>query len=100
MPTVNVSDVTYAKLQRAAKPFIDTEDSTCSRVLDFYLEHNAGLPGSNGALSTNVNGSSAAAVRLDPDSGRLAHTKLISATVDGTSLHRPKWNSVMNDMHI
>lgn len=99
MPTVTVSDATYAKLQKAAKPFIDTEDSVCSRVLDFYFERNGG----NGALSPNVNGSgdsAVAAVRLHPESHQLAHTKLISATVDGTGLHRPKWNSLMNIMHI
>lgn len=100
MPTVTLSDSTYAKLQKAAKPFIDTEDSTCSRVLDFYLEHNGGAPGANGALSPNVDGSEASVVRLDSESRQLLHTKLISATVDGTALHRPKWNSLMNDMHI
>lgn len=95
MPTVTVSDATYAKLQKAAKPFIDTEDSVCSRVLDFYFEHSA--------LSPNVNGSgdsAVAAIRLDPESRQVAHTKLISATVDGTALPRPKWNSLMNTMHI
>src|ERR1700693_1792156 len=101
MPTVTLSDTTYAKLQKAAKPFIDTEDSVCCRVLDFYFEHNG--VGTNGVLSPNGNGSggsAVAALRLDPDSRQLAHTKLISATVDGTALHRPKWNSLMNDLHI
>ena len=103
MPTVTLSDVTYAKLQKAAKPFIDTEDSVCCRVLDFYFEYHGGAPGTNGALSPNGNGSggsAVAALRLDPESRQLLHTKLISATVDGTALNRPKWNSLMNDLHI
>jgi hypothetical protein len=109
MPTVTLSDTTYRKLQKAAKPFIDTEDSVCSRVLDFYFEHSTeapvtnGAPSPNGALSPNGNGSggsAGAALRLEPESRQLAHTKLISAAVDGTPLHRPKWNSLMNDLHI
>jgi hypothetical protein len=103
MPTVTLSDTTYAKLQKAAKPFIDTEDSVCSRVLDFYFEHSGGAPGTNGAPSPNGNGSGGSAVtalRLELGSRQLAHTKLISAAVDGTALHRPKWNSLMNELHI
>lgn len=103
MPTITLSDTTYAKLQKAAKPFVDTEDAVCSRVLDFYFEHSGGTSGTNGAPSPNGNGlggSTATALRLEPESRELAHTKLISATVDGAALNRPKWNSLMNDLHI
>lgn len=103
MPTITLSDATYAKLQRAAKPFIDTEDSVCSRMLDYYFEHNDSVSGTNGAPSSKGDGSgggSVVAVRLEPGSRQLAHTKLISAKVDGDALHRPKWNSLMNDLHI
>lgn len=103
MPTVTVSEATYAKLQKAAKPFIDTEDSVCCRVLDFYFDHNGGAPGMNGAVGPKVNASgdaAADAIKLDPHSGKLTHTKLISATVDGMALDHPKWNSLMFQMHV
>jgi hypothetical protein len=102
MPTVSLSPATYAKLQKAAKPFVDTEDSTCSRILDFYFEHRRNAE-KNGASGVDANGSSnapAGVVRLKPNSGKLKHTKLNSATVDGLALQRPKWNSLMFDMHV
>lgn len=102
MPTIILSDTSYAKLQSVAKPFIDTEESAFCRVVDFYLEHN-GAPGMNGATGPKVNGSGdndPGALRLEPDSGKLTHTKLILAMVDGTTLDRPKWNSLMFAMHV
>lgn len=103
MPTITISDATYAKLQRAAKPLVDTEDSVCSRVLDFYLQHSEDALGANGVASSNNNGSaggSSAVLRLDPESRQLAHTKLLVAILDGNTLHRPKWNSLMDELHI
>jgi len=99
MPTVTLSDATYSKLQKVAKPFIDTEDSACERVLDFYLQRNS--VNGDATLMVNGNGALAAeAIRLDPETHQLAHTRLLSATVDCNQLHRPKWNALMHQMHI
>jgi hypothetical protein len=40
-------------------------------------------------------------LHLNPDShDNLAFTKVISATIDGRDLHRPKWNSFMHRVHL
>lgn len=96
MPTITVSDASYAKLQSIAKPFVDTEDSAFSRAIDFYLAHNGASAKPNGHIAPKDDD----IVRVDPHSGKLTHTKLLSATVDGATLHRPKWNSLMFDMHV
>jgi hypothetical protein len=62
-------------------------------------------------ISTNGNGTAHAngRVRLTPEALRrlsadshesLTFTKLLSATVDGREMHRPKWNSFMNHVHV
>ncbi|HXC24464.1 MAG TPA: hypothetical protein VNU46_01005 [Gemmatimonadaceae bacterium] len=39
--------------------------------------------------------------RLDPDKHEsLTHARLLSATVDGQALHKPKWNSLLHHLHI
>jgi hypothetical protein len=102
MPTISLSDASYAKLQSVAKPFIDTEESAFGRVIDFYLEHNGTRPEHPRAF-TNGNGRAETrddSMRLSPESGKLTHTKILSATVDGTTAVRAKWNSLMFLMHV
>lgn len=94
MPTITLSDTTYAKLKAAAEPFVDTEDSVTARALDFYLA----------SKGTSQNGHAVAVkadtVRLPVGTRELTHTRLLSATLDGKSLHRPDWNSLLRDIHI
>lgn len=100
MPTITLSDTTYAKLKAAAEPFVDTEDSVTARALDFYLA-SKGSP-----LNGHTNGSGhtpavkAGVVRLLVGTRELTHTRLLTAAVDGKPLHRPDWNSLLRDMHI
>jgi len=97
MPTITISDANYSRLQSVAKPFVDTEDSTLSRVMDFYFEHNGTATTSPQNATDKENG----ALRLDPDApGRLVHTRLLSASIDGQAIHRPKWNAVMQQMNL
>ncbi|MGE0295016.1 MAG: hypothetical protein AB7P97_21930 [Hyphomonadaceae bacterium] len=100
MPTITLSDTTYAKLKAAAEPFVDTEDSVTARALDVYLA-SKGAP-MNGHANGNGHAVAAKAgtVRLPVGTRELTHTRLLTATVDGKSLHRPDWNSLLRDMHI
>ena len=94
MSTVILSDDTYAKAKAAAEPLVDDADSVISRALDLLLRHKGPLPNGNGRAPNRQD-----PVRLPVGTQELRHTRLLSATVDGTELHRSDWNSLMRDMH-
>jgi hypothetical protein len=96
MPTILLSDTYDAKLKKlaASDPF-QTREYWVERLIDEAIASNGIASNSNG--QSTVNGD---VVRLMPDSHQLAHTRLLSATINGTELHRPKWNSLMHEMHI
>lgn len=101
MPSITLSDKTYAKLKAVAEPFVDTEDSAAARALDFYLEHKQKNAGNGQAESkhpsAHVKGD---VVRLPIGTRELTHTRLVSATLGGSALGRPDWNSLLRDIHI
>ncbi|MBX3359302.1 MAG: hypothetical protein KF745_12850 [Phycisphaeraceae bacterium] len=99
MPTITLSDTTYAKLKAAAEPFVDTEDSVASRALDLLLERK-GISLNGKHFGNGHAGASDKVVRLSVGTRDLTHTRLLSATVGGTEFHRPDWNSLLRDMHI
>lgn len=91
--TVSLSDATFAKLQLIATPFIDTPESVVASLVDDELKRR----GTGAVTSRDAGG----AARLDPDRHEsLTHARLISASVDGHSLHRPKWNSLLDHIHV
>jgi hypothetical protein len=96
-PTITVSDETFSMLQALAKPFVDTPESVIATLAEAELERRGQAR----------NGDPAGAVRnkeivpLSPDApDDLTHTRLLSAKIDGQPLHRPKWNGVLDHMHI
>jgi hypothetical protein len=96
-PSIPLSEETFAKLQALARPFVDTPESVIAALADAELQRRAVSP----------NGSHRGAhgerepIRLDPDAHEnLKHTRLLSATVDGRPVHRPKWNGVLDHLHI
>jgi hypothetical protein len=95
--TITVSDSTFLKLQQLAVPFVDTPESVVARLADDELGRSGGtnprLPKSPTPHDT--------ALHLDPDRHEsLTHARLISASVDGKELHRPKWNTMLDQLHI
>jgi hypothetical protein len=76
------------------------KDSVASRALDLLLERRGTVNGAsangNGHATTNTND----VVTLRPGTRELTHTRLLSATVSGTVLPRPDWNSLLRDMHV
>jgi hypothetical protein len=95
MPVITLSDATYAMLKAYAEPFVDTEESVIRRALD-ALQREAISLKRNADTSTQTNGS----LRLEPGSHELVHTRVTSATVDARPIHHPKWNSLMNHLHV
>lgn len=95
--TVTLSDPTFAMLQALARPFVDTPESVIAGLADEELKRRAATPSRNapGLLTDD------AALKLDPDRHEsLTHAKLLSASFDGKDLHRPKWNGLLDHLHI
>jgi len=96
-PTITLSDETFSKLQALARPFVDTPESVISTLAEAELERRG--EASNGGSRSNTRGKQI--LQLSPDSHEdLTHTRLLSATVDGRPIHRPKWNGVLDHLHI
>lgn len=88
MPTVELSDATFKRLQAHAKPLVDTTSSVIDRLLDHYEQ------GRERPAPKSENGH-AGMLRFDPaDLPSLTHTKLRRAVLDGRELPRPNWNQL------
>ena len=96
-PSITLSDETFAKLQALAQPFIDSPESVISALADSELKRRASSDVENGKREA----AEYQILRLNPDSPEnLTHTRLLSATVDGQPIHRPKWNGVLDHLHV
>lgn len=94
MPEISVQDSTFARLQRHAKPFVDTPDSVINLALD-ALEA-AGAPAGGGEGDGH---SSQVERRIDPRNlPSLTHTKVLSATIDGKAIAKANWNLLLDEM--
>lgn len=92
MPDVSLQDPTFERLQRHAKPLVDTIDSVINRALD-ALEQSA-----SPAAVTPIDGN-AQERRIDPRQlPRLTHTKVLDASIAGTLITRPNWNLLLDEM--
>jgi len=92
MPDISLSQAAFERLQRHAKPFVDTPESVILRGLD-ALEQQTGQP----IPDTSADGSPEREIdaRALP---RLTHTKLLDAAIDGERLTKPNWNSLLDEM--
>lgn len=94
-PSISISDTTYALLTQLARPLEDTPDSLIASLAEAEIRRRS----TTGARAATTQ--SDPPLRLEPDRhDSLTHARLISATVDGTELHRPKWNGVLDHLHI
>ena len=92
MPEVMIQDSTFERLQRHAKPLVDTIDTVVNRALD-ALEQVVGEPAPGRGRGTE------AERRIDPRMlPRLTHTKVLDASVDGQPIAKPNWNLLLDDM--
>ena len=91
MPSVDLSEATFKRLQALAKPLIDTPDSVIDRLLDHYEDAGQGRP------SPAANGKDPAdVIRFDAaEVPSLTHAKLRKASFGGRDLSRPNWNELV-----
>lgn len=98
MPSITVSESTFEKLCRLAVPFQDTTpESVIGRLADAELERLALKP--NGQGNGQASGGDVVTLNVDAHEN-LAHTRLLEASVDGQPIYRPKWNSLLEHLHL
>ena len=91
MDNIAIDPVTFERLQRHAKPFVDTPDIIINRALD-ALERSEGHPG----LSQNAK---TVDQEIDPQAlPDLTHTKILDASVAGQSIVKPNWNRLLEEL--
>ena len=92
MPQIRIEDPTFERLQRHARPLVDTSDTVVNRALD-ALDQLAGAP-----VPANGHGTEAER-RIDPRQlPSLTHTKLLDASIAGNTVARPNWNLLLEKM--
>ena len=93
MPSITVKQSTFERLQRNAKPLVDTADDVINRGLD-ALERPGQPRGASERSSTGGD-----LLSLDPDDPLpdLRHTRVLAASVAGRPV-RANWNNVLRHM--
>lgn len=92
MPEITIDQVTFERLQRHAKPLVDTPDTVIVRALD-ALDRLAG------GEEPEQRGGPEAERRIDPRAlPSLTHTKVLDAAVDGEPVSKPNWNLLLDEM--
>lgn len=100
MPNISLSETAFAELKSLAEPFVDTPESLIASLIHAEVIRR-GLPAKNGKLDVPTPMPLPTAIQLNPDTHpSLAFSRVISATVDGQPIHRPKWNTIMVHMHL
>ena len=88
MPDIAIEQSTLERLQRHARPLVDTTDMVVNRALD-ALENREDFSSPGDASST-------AERNIDPMKlPNLTHTKVLDASLDGIRVAKPNWNSLL-----
>jgi hypothetical protein len=90
MPSIEIHDSTFERLQRHARPFVDSPDAVINKALD-ALE---------GVDTTELKAEPGLAERrIDPRSvPNLTHTKVLQASIGGDVIARPNWNRLLDEV--
>lgn len=89
MPNIAISEESLAILQRYAEPLIDTFDTAINKMDKLIRKDATGTTLPDAGVNER---------RIDPrDLPRLTHTKMLDASVGGTSLTRPNWNGLLDE---
>src|ERR1700722_12593596 len=92
MKEIPIQPSTFERLQRHAKPFVDTPDAVINRALD-------ALEGSDVDVANDSRAPAEGEERIDPRVlPRLTHTKVLEAAIDGESIPKANWNMLLDIM--
>lgn len=90
MPSIDIKEATFQRLQRHAKPLVDSPDTVINKALD-------ALEGVDAEESRPV--ANAGEHRIDPLAlPNLTHTKVLGASIGGIAIKRPNWNGLLDEM--
>ena len=89
MPDIAIEQSTFKRLQRYARPLVDTTDMIVNRALD-ALEQREGS-------TTHRDDSSNTTRQIDPQTlPNMAHTKILYASLAGERIAKPNWNLLVD----
>ena len=90
MPTIDVSDATFFRLQQHAQPLIDTSETVITKLLDFIEEESQCAPTNIGAKDYGIS------------APNLTHTKVLYIDVGQKTLAKSdtNWNGLLNEIII
>ncbi|MBV2183410.1 MAG: hypothetical protein KUL88_02555 [Rhizobium sp.] len=92
MPQITIDSTTYERLQRHAKPFVDTPDTVINLALDALDQLSARPAASNGPTAQSER-------RIDPRLlPSLTHTKVLDASIDGVLIPKANWNLLLDEI--
>ena len=93
-PVIRIPDSTYDRLKKIAEPFVDSPADVICRLLDNY-EQIASV-NKPGALSDGVAVMQLGAGEAPPS---LRHTRVKEIRVNGKTVTKPAWNSLVWELH-
>jgi hypothetical protein len=80
-----------------AEPFVDTPESVITLLAEEEVKRRMAKPPRKQSSADADSG----ILRLDPDRhDSLTHAKLLRASFDTKDLHRPKWNGLLDHVHV
>lgn len=91
MEHISLDSKTFERLQRHAKPFVDTPATVINRALDALERITGGLPEAR-AIGPGERAINPAQLP------KLTHTKVLDANLAGREIERPNWNSLLDEM--
>ena len=92
MPQITIDSTTYERLQRHARPFVDTPDTVINLAIDALDQLSARPVPSNGAAAASER-------RIDPRLlPSLTHTKVLDASIDGVPVPKANWNLLLDEI--
>lgn len=97
MPMIDISDDTNARLQKVAKPLIDTYDSVIRRLLDLQETESANNVEDRAGPGTPLSDDGRMMLFDWRNPPSLKHTSVIEASFEGEQIDRSScyWNNIM-----
>ncbi len=90
---IEISDSTFMRLQKLARPLVDTSDSVIARLIDFYEK-----PKSTSAMDSNVHIQYPTKTFECGDAPNLTPTKVVNAKINGNTLGiKSNWNKLLSE---
>jgi len=93
MSEITIEQATFERLQRHAKPLVDTTDTVVNRALDALEKVEE--------PTVTIGGQNSGERQIDPRIlPNLTYTKVLEASIDGKVIKKPNWNLLLDWMLI